>query len=130
MKRFSARIPLRIKLITAALTLVAISLAIISAVSIAVFHGYLLHQADQQLESFIDRAGPPSRYPGQSQRTGLRFLNRPGIGEFTQEVLDSKGRLVAGVGSGPAVPASSPAARTIPMNARIGLTTSRRSPSR
>ncbi len=48
--RFSARIPLRIKLITVALALVAIALAVISAVSVAVFRGYLLHQADRQLQ--------------------------------------------------------------------------------
>ena len=97
--------PLRIKLITAALTLVAIALAVISAVSIVVFRGYLLHQADQQLHSFISRAGSPPRLPGQSQRTGFRFLNRPNVGGFTQEVLDSKGRLVAGQTGGPAMPA-------------------------
>jgi two-component system OmpR family sensor kinase len=103
-KRFSARIPLRIKLITAALTLVAISLAVISAVSITVFHGYLLNQADQQLENYVDRAGSQPRSPGQPERTG--FLNRPSLGGFTQEVFDSKGRQVGGQGGGPAVPAN------------------------
>jgi two-component system, OmpR family, sensor kinase len=104
-KRFSARIPLRIKLIATSLALVAIALAVISAVSITVFHGYLLHQADQQLQNFIDRAASPTRFAGQSERTGFRPLNRPGIGGFTQEILDSKGRLVAGQIPGPAVPA-------------------------
>jgi two-component system OmpR family sensor kinase len=47
--RFSARVPLRIKLITVAIALVAIALAVISTVSIAVFRGYLLHQADQKI---------------------------------------------------------------------------------
>ena len=53
--RFSARIPLRIKLITVALALVAIALAVISAVSIAVFRGYLLRQADRQLARYVER---------------------------------------------------------------------------
>jgi two-component system OmpR family sensor kinase len=105
-KRFSARIPLRIKLITVALALVAISLAVISAVSVTVFHGYLLHQADQQLENYVDRTGSPPQSSGRAERAGLRYLNRPGFGGFIQEVLDSKGRQVAGQSDGPAVPAN------------------------
>ena len=105
-KRFSARIPLRIKLITAALALVAISLAVISAVSITVFHGYLLHQADQQLKNYIDNARAQPGSAGRAERAGLRYLNRPGLGGFSGEVLDSKGRQVAGQTGGPAVPAN------------------------
>jgi two-component system OmpR family sensor kinase len=47
--RLSRRTPLRVKLITALLALVALALAIISFTSTAVFQGYLQHQADTQL---------------------------------------------------------------------------------
>ena len=107
--RFSARIPLRIKLLTGAVTLVAIALAVISVVSIAVFHSYLLYQAGKQLESYVDNhvngEGQAPLFPGFSERSGFRFLHTPGLGGFTLEVLDGKGRLVAGQIGGPAVPA-------------------------
>ncbi|HKB30486.1 MAG TPA: HAMP domain-containing sensor histidine kinase [Streptosporangiaceae bacterium] len=84
LKRFSARTPLRIKLITAALALVAIAIAVISAVSIAVFRGYLLHQADQKLkDASVARAhrtfGPSGDFvapqPGQTVTAALFSRN-------------------------------------------------------
>jgi two-component system, OmpR family, sensor kinase len=56
MTRLSQRTPLRVKLITALLALVALALAVISFTSIAVFQGYLLNQADVQLQSLQARA--------------------------------------------------------------------------
>src|ERR1700744_4513586 len=47
--RLSRRTPLRVKLITALLALVALALAIISFTSTAVFQGYLPPRADPQL---------------------------------------------------------------------------------
>ncbi len=107
--RFSARIPLRIKLLTGAVTLVAIALAVISVVSIAVFHSYLLNQAGKQLENYVSNhvtgEAQAPLFPGLSQRSGFRFLRTPGLGGFTLEVLDSKGQLVADQTGGPAGPA-------------------------
>jgi two-component system OmpR family sensor kinase len=85
LKRFSARTPLRIKLITAALALVAIAIAVISAVSITVFRGYLLHQADQKLkDASVARAhrtfGPPGGFvpPQSGQTVTAALFNRNG----------------------------------------------------
>src|SRR6201995_2675969 len=54
--RLSQRTPLRVKLITALLALVALALAIISFTSTSVFQQYLLHQADSQLSSLLGQA--------------------------------------------------------------------------
>jgi two-component system OmpR family sensor kinase len=68
MTRLSRRTPLRVKLITALLALVALALAVISFTSIAVFRGYQVNQADQQLHNLqakvynvLATAGPDSR---------------------------------------------------------------------
>jgi two-component system OmpR family sensor kinase len=101
---FSARIPLRVKLITATLALVAIALAVISTVSIVVFHGYLLRQADQQLRVAVQ---PPKRF---ATLGGLGYGSAL-PGKSAVEVLDQKGKLLAPRGTGldggalPAVPA-------------------------
>src|SRR5262249_38728466 len=49
-RRLPGRTPLRIKLITAVLALVAIALAVISVAGISVLRGYLLAQYDKQLD--------------------------------------------------------------------------------
>ncbi len=105
--RFSARIPLRIKLITVALALVAIALAVISAVSVAVFRGYLLHQADRQLQRYVKRQTSGTfGFPRYSEPGGfVPFLGRPGMSQVSQEVLDKAGTRVAGAKGGPAVKA-------------------------
>jgi two-component system, OmpR family, sensor kinase len=105
---FSARIPLRVKLITATLALVAIALAVISAVSIVVFHGYLLRQADQQLRAFAQgqrfRAGGAGVFGG---------VGPAAPGRVAVEILDSTGKQLVPTlptregGSLPAIPASS-----------------------
>ena len=110
--RYSASIPLRIKLLTGAVTLVAIALAVISVVSIAVFHSYLLNQTGKQLENYVSKHVTGERqaplFPGLSQRSGFRFQRTPGLGGFTLEVLDSKGQLVADQTGGPAGPSCPP----------------------
>jgi len=104
--RFPARVPLRVKLITAALALVAIALGVISAVSIVVFHGYLLRQADQQLRNFASESRM-HRVDGFDAFNGARAAP----GGITQEVLDSHGRLLVSPPQGqntdslPAIPA-------------------------
>jgi two-component system OmpR family sensor kinase len=95
MTRFSARIPLRIKLITAVLMLVAIALAVISAVSIVVFHRYLLHQADQQLSARARRLDNFGGYVYVSPPAGVP-------GRILTEVLDSSGRPLQPSGIAPA----------------------------
>jgi two-component system, OmpR family, sensor kinase len=54
--RLSQRTPLRVKLITALLALVALALAIISFTSTVVFQGYLLRQADINLTTALNNA--------------------------------------------------------------------------
>lgn len=56
MRRLPGRTPLRVKLITAVLALVAIALAVISIAGISVLKSYLLNQADTQLQSVSDSA--------------------------------------------------------------------------
>src|SRR5215470_12923079 len=54
-QQFSGRIPLRIKLITAVLTLVVIALTVISVASIALFRDYQLRRASQQVTALFDQ---------------------------------------------------------------------------
>ena len=107
MTRLSQRTPLRIKLIAALLALVALALTVISFTSIVVFRGYLLNQADNQVQRLVGQStnGPP---PGPHQSDSYTFLG------FVYEVVDSQGNLVSYFGngqtlgsSGPDVPASS-----------------------
>src|SRR5215831_6687251 len=83
------RTPLRVKLITAMLTLVIIALGVISFASQAVFRGYLEHQAEIRLDLYahhvlnmVDESGGPGH---------SRF-----IGDGLQQVwvLDSNGRQI------------------------------------
>jgi two-component system OmpR family sensor kinase len=55
-RQAAGRVPLRIKLITAVLTLVAIALAVISVASIALFRDYQLGRANQQVTSLYEQA--------------------------------------------------------------------------
>ncbi len=54
--RLSQRTPLRVKLITALLALVALALAIISFTSVAFFRAYLVNQTDGQLQTLVSQA--------------------------------------------------------------------------
>src|SRR5215510_192383 len=55
-RQWVGRIPLRVKLITAVLALVAIALAVISTVSIALFRDYQLRRANQQVITLYQQA--------------------------------------------------------------------------
>jgi two-component system, OmpR family, sensor kinase len=94
---FSARIPLRVKLITATLALVAIALAVISTVSIAVFHNYLLHQADERLTAY---AHAPAARKQLSSGIGGFDVVPGGVGRFYEEVLDKHGAVLARLPTG------------------------------
>src|ERR1700737_3537865 len=50
------RTPLRVKLITAVLALVAVALAVISFTGISVLRGYLLNQSDNTLQGLVNQA--------------------------------------------------------------------------
>src|SRR4030088_3196579 len=50
------RTPLRVKLITAVLALVAVALAVISFTGISVLRGYLLNQSDNTLQGLANQA--------------------------------------------------------------------------
>src|SRR5215472_5876198 len=54
-RRATGRVPLRIKLITAVLALVAIALGVISVAGISVLRSYLLSQYDNQLAGAQDQ---------------------------------------------------------------------------
>jgi two-component system, OmpR family, sensor kinase len=62
--RLSQRTPLRVKLITALLALLALALAIISFTSTAVFQQYLQHQADTTLGNLVQGIRQHSLSPG------------------------------------------------------------------
>ncbi len=107
-RRLSARTPLRTKLVTALLALVAIALAVISFVGIAVFGGYLQDQVDVQLRGLDAQVqNAPFAFSGVSHHPTF-LLNNTLV-----EVLASNGQPVAGIGNwqnlgspGPAIPAS------------------------
>jgi two-component system OmpR family sensor kinase len=63
LKRFTDRMPLRIKLITLLFALVAIALSVIGFVTVIVFSGYLQNQADTQLQSLYSEV--LAQYSGQ-----------------------------------------------------------------
>jgi len=87
--RLSARTPLRIKLIAAVLTLVALALVAVSVASVSAMRGYLLDKTDRQLTGVA--------------RVMARVINQPGpfqtkvpvAGQFVYQVRDSTGKIVA-----------------------------------
>jgi two-component system OmpR family sensor kinase len=54
LRSLPGRTPLRVKLITAVLALVAVALAVISIAGISILKSYLLNQADNSIQSLID----------------------------------------------------------------------------
>ena len=99
--RLSQRTPLRVKLITALLALVALALAIISFTSTAVFQGYLLHQADVQLQGLMSNS--QNRLANFTSGNGLGadgnqnpYLSIPG---YVVELLDPSGNHVGNFGT-------------------------------
>jgi two-component system, OmpR family, sensor kinase len=87
MSRLSQRTPLRVKLITALLALVALALAVISFTSTAVFQRYLVDQADSQLSGLLSNA-----------QTTLRAMNGDAgaAGSYTHLAIPP-GYLVEGI---------------------------------
>ena len=61
-RQLPGRTPLRVKLVTALLALVAIALAVISVAGIVFLRNYLIGQADGSLSSIIDSPRPPQSY--------------------------------------------------------------------
>ena len=93
-RRLSARTPLRTKLVTALLALVAIALAVISFVGIAVFGGYLQDQVDVQLRGLDAQVqNAPFAFSGVSHHPTF-LLNNTLV-----EVLASNGQPVTGIGN-------------------------------
>src|SRR4051812_36639988 len=87
--RLSARTPLRVKLIAAVLTLVALALVAVSVASVSAMRGYLLDKTDRQLTGVA--------------RVMARLINQPGpfqtkvpvAGQFIYQVRDATGKIVA-----------------------------------
>jgi two-component system, OmpR family, sensor kinase len=71
-QRLPGRVPLRVKLISALLALVAVALAVISIAGISVLKSYLLGQSDQQLSELTGRFG-------QAQPDMQAYLQNPGV---------------------------------------------------
>src|SRR6201996_8411804 len=91
--RLSQRTPLRVKLITALLALVALALAVISFISIAFFRAYLVDQSDNQLQKLISAA------TGNSQGLHAGDLFALAVQGNYLEVLDQQGNPVSGFGN-------------------------------
>jgi two-component system, OmpR family, sensor kinase len=122
-RELPSRTPLRVKLIAAVLALVTAALAIISIAGIAFLHGYLLHQADDELANAARYGQIPLRVQaylasGQTQPSNggisVQWLPDHGrlqqaLGEFTG-FRGQPGRMVPG----PAVSHDSPWLATVP----------------
>ncbi len=98
-RKLPGRTPLRVKLITAVLALVAIALAVISIAGITVLRNYLLGQADGQLQFLAQQAGPTMQHyvfaGGTATGNGASITWIPTDGKAQQVVQP-----VRGVGSG------------------------------
>ncbi|HEY4463952.1 MAG TPA: HAMP domain-containing sensor histidine kinase [Streptosporangiaceae bacterium] len=113
LRRLAERTPLRVKLITALLALVALALVVISFISTAVFRGYLLNQADTQLNGLVVSAQhdlSAATTPGALDHMPHAFVPSG----YVAELLTSSGTPVVGFGNGqnlstpgPEVPSSS-----------------------
>jgi two-component system, OmpR family, sensor kinase len=89
LRGLSDRTPLRVKLITALLALVALALVVISITSIAIFRGYLVSQADTQVNRLVAKA--TSNAPGGGLHDQAAFLTLNGD---IVEIRDSSGNIV------------------------------------
>jgi two-component system, OmpR family, sensor kinase len=102
MRRLSQRTPLRVKLITALLALVALALAVISFTSIAFFRAYLVDQSDNQLHKLISAA--TNQNPnGTGQGLHGNDLFTLAIQGYYLTVLDQDGNPVPDEGNSSAV---------------------------
>ncbi|HEX4256830.1 MAG TPA: HAMP domain-containing sensor histidine kinase [Streptosporangiaceae bacterium] len=99
--RLSQRTPLRVKLITALLALVALALAIISFTSTSVFQGYLQHQADLQLQGLMTTSQNRLANFTSGNNLGAGGSNNPylSIPGYVVELLDPNGNHVGNFGT-------------------------------
>ncbi|HEY2518647.1 MAG TPA: HAMP domain-containing sensor histidine kinase, partial [Streptosporangiaceae bacterium] len=99
--RLSQRTPLRVKLITALLALVALALAIISFTSTAVFQGYLQHQADLQLQGLMTTSQNRLANFTSGNNLGAGGGNNPylSIPGYVVELLDPHGNRLGNFGT-------------------------------
>src|ERR1700744_4481940 len=95
MSRLSQRTPLRVKLITALLALVALALAVISFTSIAFFRAYLVNQSDRQLQTLIGEATNQSASGGLTPHDSFMLT----VNGYFFEVRDQQGNVVQGIGN-------------------------------
>ncbi len=123
LRALPGRTPLRVKLITAVLALVAIALAVISIAGISVLKDYLLNQADDSLQSLIREESvqgfAPPRYA-----PGVAIIWLPDGGQPQQLVtpVNSSGyglRTSGQVMAGPDIPAN---ASSLPSAAKDAVT--------
>ena len=89
LKRLPGRTPLRVKLVSALLALVAIALTVISVSSLAVFRSYLINRAETQLQVLLQQAAHASR-------TGGGPHGPPGFGlpGYVLELQNQQGNVV------------------------------------
>src|SRR5215470_4138662 len=104
LRKLPERTPLRVKLVSALLALVAVALTVISVSSLVVFRSYLQRHTEDQLQSLMNQAVEASHHGGPR---GPAF-SLPG---YVVELRDAQGDLVPGFGSwqdfnnpGPAIP--------------------------
>jgi two-component system OmpR family sensor kinase len=106
LRALSGRTPLRIKIITALLALVAIALAVISLVSLAVFRNYLQGQAGTQVNTLYQH----TLYELNGQQSS--HFNGVYLPPIDVELLNSQGQVLAPTAppgqnwAGPTVPTS------------------------
>jgi two-component system OmpR family sensor kinase len=89
LQRLPGRTPLRVKLVSALLALVAIALTVISVSSLAVFRGYLVNRAETQLQVLLQQAAHASRADGGPH--GPPGFGLPG---YVLELQDAQGNVV------------------------------------
>jgi two-component system, OmpR family, sensor kinase len=87
--RLSSRTPLRIKLITAVLAMVALALIVVSVASVSAMRGYLLDKTDRQLTGVARVTARVISQPGPFQ------TKVPVAGQFVIQVRDATGKIVA-----------------------------------
>lgn len=106
--RMPGRLSLRVRLVAAALCLVAAGAGIVGAATGLMARGYFMRQADQQLRGYADRltSRPFRATPGSGLAPGAAGPGGFAGGAFSMEVRGSAGQLVmaAGAQPGPAMP--------------------------
>jgi two-component system OmpR family sensor kinase len=84
-RRLSARTPLRIKLITAVLTLVTLALIVVGVASVSMMRYYLVERTDGQLRDVVHRAERSLAVPGKP------LLGQ--AGQYVVQVRDAQGKV-------------------------------------